>query len=209
MIDNPHDAGEWLDFIFAYGPFWVYLVLFTACFVENLFPPFPGDSFIAAAGGLVALGRLDLISSFVLAIVGGVMSVMVMYFLGYRYGRRYFIRKDFKYFSAEDIRKFESSLKRWGALLMVFSRFVVGFRSAIALGAGIGRYNPVRMLIFSTISYIMFVGLLFYLMLVVVKNLDEITYYFDAYKYIAWPVVVLAVTMLIVWRIMQVRRSGS
>ncbi len=205
MTEDPEQIGRYLDYIFAYGPFWVYAALFAACFVENVLPPFPGDSFIAAAGVLVAADRLTLMSSFLTVVAGGMSSVMVMYVLGRRYGREFFLRKDYRYFSAEDIGHFERSLNRWGGLLMVSSRFVVGFRSAIAVGAGIARYPSIRMVLYSTVSYVLFTAAIFYLAMVVVDNLDRIADYFRTYNMIVWPIVVVAVAALVVWKIQRVR----
>ena len=205
MTDDPEQIGRYLDYIFAYGPFWVYAVLFLACFVENIFPPFPGDSFIAVAGMLVAAERLNLATSFVTVIAGGMSSVMLMYVLGRQYGREFFLRRNYRYFSAEDIAHFERNLARWGWLLMVFSRFVVGFRSAIAVGAGIARYPSVRMVLYSAISYVFFGAAIFYLAMVVVHNLDRIAEYFRTYNLIVWPIVVVAVAALVVWKIQRVR----
>lgn len=209
MTDNPEVISQWLDLIFSYGPFWVYAALFAACFVENIFPPFPGDSFIAAAGALVAAGRLDLLTSFGIVLIGGVGSVMVMYLLGRKFGRDFFMEKDYKYFSADDILQFERNLERWGGLLMVGSRFVVGFRSAIAVGAGIARYPTLRMVLYSLVSYVLFAGVVFYLAMVVVDNLSLITEYFQAYNMIVWPIVVLAVAALVVWKIQRVRARSK
>lgn len=209
MTDNPQQIGQWLNAIFTYGPIWVYVVIFVACFIENIFPPFPGDSFIAVAGALTAAGRLSGVVSFGLVVLGGMCSVMVMYAIGRRYGREYFMRKDFKYFSADDIRSFERGLGRWGALLMVFSRFVVGFRSAIAVGAGIADYPPFLMVVYSTVSYFLFAGLIFYLAAVVVRNLGHIRYYFETYNAIVWPIVVVAVAALVVWKIVKVRARNK
>ena len=100
MGENVQQVSEWLDWIFAYGSGWVYVVLLVACFIENVFPPFPGDSFIVVAGVLVALGRLDLALSGIVIAVGGVSSVMLMYYLGRRFGRDFFIRKNTSTFRA-------------------------------------------------------------------------------------------------------------
>src|SRR3990172_13041023 len=107
MGENPQQITLFLDGIFRYGAIWVYLVIFAACFIENVFPPFPGDSFIAAAGGLVALERLDFALTMIIVLAGGVSSVMVLYFFGSNYGRKYFERKNFKYFSVKDIELME------------------------------------------------------------------------------------------------------
>ena len=95
----------YLDYVFTYGTFWVYLAIFVACFVENIFPPFPGDSFIVAAGGLVAVSRLDPAPAMLAVVGGGMCSVMLLYSFGRLYGREYFIRRNFRYLSAADILK--------------------------------------------------------------------------------------------------------
>lgn len=208
MSDSPQQIDQLLDYMFTYGPFWVYLVLFAACFVENLFPPFPGDTFIALAGGLVAVHRLDLWATSAVIVGGGVSSVMLLYWLGRRRGREYFIRKDFKYFTAADVRRIEHQFNRWGALILIPSRFVVGMRVALAIGAGIGCYSPGRMLVFSTVSYFLFAGLLMYLGAKVVENLDLIEYYFRTYNWIAWPIVIAIVVFVIGRRFWAVKRKA-
>ena len=208
MSDTLSQVNHYLDFLFTYGSFWVYLVLFAACFVENLFPPFPGDSFIVAAGGLVALSRLNIIPTFLVINIGGLASVMVMYYVGRRYGRDFFIRKDYKYFSADDVRKVEAKLSRWGAWLLMASRFIVGFRSALAVAAGIGRYPTGRMIVFSAVSYFAFTGLLLYIAVKLVDNLGVIERYFRHYDRIIWPVLILAVLIYIFHRYRKGKKSS-
>ena len=208
MSDTLSQVNHYLDFLFTYGSFWVYLVLFAACFVENIFPPFPGDSFIVAAGGLVGLSRLNIIPTFLVINVGGLASVMVMYYVGRRYGRDFFIRKDYKYFSADDVRKVEAKLSRWGAWLLMASRFIVGFRSALAVAAGIGRYPTGRMIIFSAVSYFAFTGLLLYIAVKLVDNLGVIERYFRHYNRIIWPVLILAVLIYIFHRYRKGKKSS-
>ena len=202
MTDSPQQINQFLDQVFAYGPFWVYLAIFAACFTENLFSPFPGDSFIVAAGGLVALGRLDIIISLVVIILGGMGSVMVMYLLGRRFGRGYFIRKDFKYFSAADIERMEIRFQRWGALVLIGSRFMVGMRAILAVVAGISCYPWGRMLIFSTISYLIFCALLFFAAFKLVENMEMIGYYIRTYNQI---VLTLITALIVGWIIHRVR----
>ena len=199
----------YLDYLFAYGPWLVYAVILAACFVENLFPPFPGDSFIVAAGGLVAVGRLDPLWSMLAVLIGGLGSVMIIYFFGRLYGRDYFMRKDFRLFSAADIEAVEVRFARHGGLLLIASRFVVGMRVILALAAGIGAY-PARKMIFHTLmSYIMFAGLLMYLGYKLVENLDRIEYYFKTYNYIGWPIVVALVALYLFRRIQKTRKGNK
>lgn len=208
MGENVSQIDQFLDYLFAYGPFWVYLVIFVACFVENLFPPFPGDSFIAAAGGLIAVSRLDFLVTFLIVIAGGISSVMLLYFFGKNYGRDYFMRKDFKYFSADDILKMEQKFSKWGVLILIFSRFVVGLRAVLAIVAGIGRYRALKMLIFSVVSYILFTSLVMYIAIKLVENFERIEYLFKTYSAIVWPLMVLLLVLYFARKFVTVRKQG-
>jgi len=207
MGEDPARINELLDFIFSYGPFWVYLVLFAACFLENVFPPFPGDSFIVAAGALVALRRLDLALTVAIIVIGGMGSVMLLYAFGKRYGRDFFVHKNFRYFSAADIIRIEGQFEKWGAVILVVSRFVVGFRAGLALVSGISRYDPLRMLVFSTVSYLLFTSLLIYGAIVLVDNLERIQDYFRTYNMIVWPILIILVALYIIRKFMSLRKG--
>jgi len=209
MGEHPAQIDQWLDIVFAYGPFWVYAALFTACFLENITPPFPGDSFILASGALVSTGRLEAAPAFAVCVVGVMLSVMVWYWAGRRFGREYLIRKDFKFFSAEDLYRSERLFARWGPLILIASRFVVGFRVAIALVAGLGRVGAGSMVVFSSISYMLFVSVLMYLGYVAAENMGVIEHYFRTYKTIAWPVVILIVGYWAVRKFISIRKRHN
>ena len=196
-------------FFFTYGPFWVYLIILVACFIENVFPPFPGDTFIVAAGAMVAFraarsvrqpggdpsGRVGLDDAALLS--RATFS-----------GGGFFLRKDYKYFSATDILKMEESFARRGALILVFSRFVVGMRAALAIAAGISRFRALSMLLFSAVSYLLFAGLLVFLAFKLVENLGQIEYYFRAYQAVVWTAVA-AIVAVIVYRRLFAARKGK
>lgn len=207
MGEDPARINQLLDFIFSYGPVWVYLALFAACFIENIFPPFPGDSFIVGAGALVAVARLDLALALVTVMIGGLGSVMLIYAFGKRYGHDFFMRKNYRYLSSADIVKMEKQFERWGFLILIFSRFVVGFRAALALAAGISRYDAGKMLVFSAISYMIFAGLLMYAAMLLVKNLDVLRGYFAAYNMIIWPILIILVAYYIIRKFITLRQG--
>jgi len=207
MTESASQIGEYLDYLFTFGSFAVYAVIFIACFIENVFPPFPGDTFILAAGGLVAVDRLNPYLAALAVIAGGMSSVMLVYYLGRRYGRDFFLRKNYKYFSADDIMAMESRFQRTGAWLLIFSRFIVGMRSALAVVAGIGRYAAGRMFVFSTISYLLFVSLLMYIAFRLMKEIDRIEEIFVTYNRVVWTIVIVAVIGFVIWKIMKARNS--
>ena len=209
MIDNLYQINDILDLIFSYGSFWVYTAIFLACFIENLFPPFPGDTFILAAGALVAVDRIDLIISFMTVMAGGLISVMIIYYLGKKKGYRFFKRKNYRIFSSDDIDKSELYFKKYGAVIIIFSRFVVGFRSGLALVAGIGQYNLIKMFIYSFVSYLLFGSLLYYISIITVENFDRLAYYIRTYNSIVWPLLILLFILYIIYKLRNTKRMSQ
>lgn len=201
--------NTWLDQIFAYGTVWVYLTLFLACFIENITPPFPGDSFIVAAGGLAAASRLDFVLAFASVVAGGMCSIMLIYLIGRYFGREFFLRKNFRFFSARDILEVEAKFQRRGGLLLVASRFVVGFRVALAVAAGISKYPAPRMFFYTSISYMLFAGLLMYLGYKLVEHYDRIEYYFKTYNTIGWTIVIAIVAIYVYRRYRKIRARNK
>jgi membrane protein DedA with SNARE-associated domain len=185
--------NSFLDKLFLYGPFWIYLALFMAALIENLFPPFPGDFFAIAGGALAAAGRLNLFLVFVVVYLGGIISVMLVYKLGLNYGRQFFIRKNYRFFSANDIVRLENWFQKRGALLLILSRFIVGARSVISLVAGISRYDYSKMLIFASISFFLFNGLILFSSYIFVIEFETIARYFHLYEKIVWPILILGI----------------
>ncbi|MFZ5981815.1 MAG: DedA family protein [Candidatus Zixiibacteriota bacterium] len=209
MIESLAQINEYLDYVFRYGTIWVYLLLFVACFIENFFPPFPGDSFILAAGVLAALSRINPFLVYVLVISGGMLSVMLLYYFGRRYGYDFFVRKNYKYFSAADVVRVETKLQKYGAFILVASRFIVGFRTALAIGAGIGRYQAVKMFVYSLISYLVFGGMLMYIAFQLVENIEKIDYYVRTYNRIVWPVLLVLVMVFVVNRYRNYKKKRT
>ena len=210
MSDSLVHINLFLDQLFRHGPLLVYAVLFVACLIENLFPPFPGDSFIAVAGALAAAGRLSFPLALLVIMAGGMTSVMLIYFFGRNYGRDFFLRKNYRYFSADDVLRMEERLRKWGMLIILSSRFVVGLRSVITLAAGIARYDGAKMIVFSVISYLAFSLLLMYLAASVVRNFEEIEQIFVTYNRIVLPIIGAGILIFVghrFWVFHRKRRS--
>lgn len=205
MIESLSWIKDLLDQLFALGPVPVYAAILLACFVENIFPPFPGDTFIIGGGALVAAGRLDLYATMSAIVIGGMCSTMLLYFLGKKYGRNYFIRKNYALFSANDVAKVESRLERWGGGVFIASRFIVGIRSALSVSAGIARYPVGRMFVYSLLSYLAFTAVLMYLSISLIESFDAISRYIRMYQWLFW---LLAGGIVTVYVVQRVRASG-
>ncbi len=198
MFENLDTINQWLDILFSYGTIWVYVVIFAACFIENIFPPFPGDTFIIASGALVALERLDLYFAFISVLLGGIFSVMVIYYFGKNKGYEFFKKKNYKIYTEEDIGKSQVYFQKYGALILIFSRFFVGFRSALALAAGVGQYQAGKMFLYTLISYILFTSLLMYAAIAFVENYDNLAVLIKTYNWIVLPLLIIGLVLYII-----------
>ena len=156
-------------------------------------------------GALVAAGRLDLYTTISAVVIGGMCSTMLLYYFGKKYGRDYFIRKNYSLFSANDVAKVESRLERWGGGVFVASRFIVGFRSALSVSAGIARYPAGKMLVYSLLSYLAFTAVLMYLSISLIESFDVISRYIVLYQWLFW---LLAGGIVTVYIVRRMRTSG-
>lgn len=130
----------------------VYLFLGVSAFVENLFPPIPGDTITVYGAFLVGTGRLDFFWVYISTTIGSLLGFMFPFWLGLYLGRRFFIEKDYRFIKAEDIIKAEEWYRRYGYLLIGLNRFFPGIRSAISVAAGISKLRviPVGFLAFGS-----------------------------------------------------------
>ena len=72
----------------------IYLALGLSAFVENLFPPIPGDTMIAFGAFLVGTGRLAFFGVYLSTTLGSLLGFMVLFWLGSYLGRKFFIERD-------------------------------------------------------------------------------------------------------------------
>jgi len=115
----------------------IYLFLFINAITEYLFPPFPGDTIMIFGAYLVGTGKLDLRTVYGVSTLGSVCGFVVLFSFGKHYGREFFLRKNYRFFSREVIAQIERWFQRYGLGLIAANRFFSGVRSAIALFAGI------------------------------------------------------------------------
>ncbi len=201
-------TNDLLDRLFVYGPFWIYAALFISSFIENLFPPIPGDFITVTGGALAASGRLNIFAVFLLVYAGGILSMMLIYYLGRSRGRNFFLKKNYKIFSRDDILRLDDWFKKRGAILLIFNRFIIGVRAVIALVAGISRYNPVKKFIFISVSFLIFNALLLFSSYLFVINFDTVFYYLRLYEKIAWPIIIAIAIVFIIIKIRRVKLNG-
>jgi membrane protein DedA with SNARE-associated domain len=114
----------------------VYLILGVSAFVENVFPPIPGDTITAFGAFLVGTKRLSFTGVYLSTTAGSLGGFLFLFRMGGILGKAYFLKRNYRFFSAGDILRAEEWFRRYGYYLVILNRFLPGVRSVISLVAG-------------------------------------------------------------------------
>jgi membrane protein DedA with SNARE-associated domain len=181
---------------------WGYVFLFFSAYVENIFPPLPGDTFVVLGAFLVGRGQMTFFPAYLSTLAGSVLGFMTYYAVGRRWGRKWFKGRRGRFFSAEQLGRVETWFGRYGDWVLVFNRFLSGFRSVVSLTAGIARMDARKVFLFALASCVLWNGLLMGLGLWVGENWTVII---ENFQRVILGVIVVA---LLVWWI-KIRRKRN
>jgi len=173
-----------------------YVILFFSTLVENLFPPFPGDTITLISAYLVGVGVLDIWWTYGITTAGSLAGFLILYIVGVRIGRRYFYQKNFRYFNRASIQRVEALFDRRGVIIIAINRFLSGIRAVISLVAGIAEYNWHVVAGLGFVSCILWNGALIYAGSRVGENWEIVSAWIQKYN---TAVFVIAGIALLVW----------
>lgn len=186
----------------------LYAGVFLWAYLENVFPPVPGDTVTIAAAALVGAGELSYLAVFLCATIGNVSGFTTLYFLGRRFGKGFFLRKRFRFFPPERIEKAERWFGRYGYKIILFNRFMSGVRSVISLVSGITRLRISRVVPLAFLSCCMWDGLLIYGGSLLGTNWKTLDNLLARYNTVALSLIVLIVVIFSVRAFLR-RKSAS
>ena len=162
MIDQ--FVQEAVQFINTLPPSSIYLVFFLVAYIENILPPIPGDVLVAFGGYLAAESVIGLVPILILTTVASVIGFMSMYWIGSRWGTLIEKKKKqfwlLRFIPIKYINKVQSWMQKWGMGVVLANRFLAGTRSVISLTAGLSHTRISSTIIYSTISSVLWNGIL-------------------------------------------------
>jgi len=196
------------DFIEQLPPALAYLALLVATFLENLFPPFPGDTFTLVGAYFVGLGVLSLWITYIITTAGSISGFLFLYFVGLKYGRKYFYRKNFKYFSRKSIKEVEQVFERRGVIIIALNRFMSGFRAVVSLVAGIAEYDWRVVSGLGVLSCILWNGVLIYAGSTIGENWQRVTYWIERYNVLVFTIIGIVFAIWAYYNLIQPARNA-
>ena len=130
----------------------IYLFLGLSAFIENIFPPIPGDTITAFGAFLVGIGRLHFLGVYGVTTGGSFFGFLTLFCLGRFLGKRFFIEKDYRFFRAKDIVRAQVWFRKYGYLFISINRFLPGVRSVISVAGGICRLDIFKVSLLALLS---------------------------------------------------------
>ena len=143
---------RFLDVLNTLPDFLIYFLLGLSAFVENVFPPIPGDTITAFGAFLVGTERLHFFGVYLSTTLGSLLGFMFLFWVGGLLGRRFFVERDLWFFKGRDIMRAEEWFRKFGYLLILLNRFFPGIRSVISISGGISGLKTYRVALLALIS---------------------------------------------------------
>jgi membrane protein DedA with SNARE-associated domain len=190
---------------------WIYVMILSVSYGENVIPPIPGDMIVVFGGYLAGIGRLDLGVVILLSTIGGAAGFMTMYGIGVRLGTAILNPGRFRWLPKARLLRSRDHLHRWGGWLIGANRFLSGLRSVISLSVGMAHKPAGTTLALATGSALLWTALLAVAGFYVGENWDAVGGYLRQYGVL---VVGLMLAFAVVqgvrfWRSRRVPSEGS
>ena len=133
-------------------------------FIESVFPPVPSEVILGYAGFLVGQGTHGFAWLLLASVVGKVLSVAPIWWLGARYGHGFIVKYgDYIGYTAADYEKGRKLFARYGYGAVFVSQFLPFFRSIVSIPAGVLQTKFWPFMFWSTLGAALWNALLMYI----------------------------------------------
>lgn len=184
---------------------WAYVLIGFSAFLENIFPPIPGDMVNVFGAFLVGRGFLSFGAVLFSSTVGSLLGFMSLFYLGYRGGEWYKSRQ--KESSMKKIEKVTVWMNRYGYWVILANRFLPGLRSIISFVAGFLKMSPLKVFGVSLISCLLWNTLLLYLGVLAGNNWETLLSQVGRYSFIVFGVLVVVLLSWLFFGLRRIRRN--
>ncbi len=189
------------------NPWWAYAMLFLSAFVENIFPPIPGDTVVLLGAYLVGRGILNSWQVYASTTAGSIAGFMGMYGIAYWIEWKVIEKYQPRWLSRTKIDRVESWFQRYGYWVILLNRFLSGVRSVISVVAGLSKLDARRVFLLGMISCMVWNALLIYAGALLGRNWQEIGEFLKMYNRVVIILLMTAGGSYILYRFVLYRRK--
>lgn len=199
------------QFVDNASPILIFALILFASYVENIFPPIPGDTILVFGAYMVGRGNLSFSLALVTTLFGSVLGFMTIYYVGRRYGRGFVFERQQKWFSPTALARVEKLFQRWGYGVVFLNRFMAGLRSVIALFAGMGHLDWRKVLGLSIISSLFWNGALIWIGARLGKNWQVVRHYLKEYNTVVTIIILVGIASWILyhWQLKRKQKRNA
>ncbi len=166
IIDFILNIDQHLQVLAADYGLWVYAILFLIIFCETglvVTPLLPGDSLLFAAGGLAAIGEMNVHLMVVILVIAAILGDTTNFHIGKYFGHRLFANPDSKIFRRSYLEKTHAFYTKHGGKTIILARFVPIVRTFAPFVAGMSNMNYAQFSRYNIIGALLWVPIFSYL----------------------------------------------
>lgn len=160
-----HIDQHLVSFAAQYGV-WIYAILFLIVFCETglvVTPFLPGDSLLFAAGGIAAIGSMNIHLMVALLIAAAIIGDAVNFMIGKYFGEKLFANPDSKIFKRSYLDKTHAFYEKYGGKTIIIARFVPIVRTFAPFVAGMAKMDYGKFIRYNVIGAVLWVVLFSYI----------------------------------------------
>ncbi len=194
----------------AVHPYLAYVILFLSAYVENIFPPIPGDTVTLAGAYLVGVGLLNFWGVLVATTLGSILGFMTIFLLAYWLEWKVIEKYQPRWVSKAHIDRVQGWFRRYGYWIILANRFLSGARSVISFLAGLSKMRTGFVFFLALVSCFVWNGMIILLGTLVGKNWRTILTWLKLYnKIVVGGLIVLLAGYLFYYFFLRPRRNQS
>lgn len=192
----------------------IFAILLFISFMENVFPPIPGDLLIVFGGYLASEQVVGFSLVVVSTTLGSVLGFMTLYYFGYIAGDEIRTKKNrlwfLRFFNVAYIDKAERWMYRWGQGVVLANRFLAGARTLISIMAGVTKLNIRKTVFYATMGALIWNLLLIGLGWFIGDNWPIIKNYLNYYgTIIASVLAIFVIYRLAIYLLLKKRKNST
>lgn len=139
---------------------WIYAILFFIVFCETglvVTPFLPGDSLLFAAGGIAAIGSMNIHVMVGLLISAAILGDAVNFMIGKYFGEKLFANPHSKIFKRSYLDKTHAFYEKYGGKTIIIARFVPIIRTFAPFVAGMAKMDYAKFIRYNVIGAVVWV----------------------------------------------------
>lgn len=189
-----------LQFVASQSFWYTYLILFILIFLENTLPLLPGDAILIFSAYLAGKSALNPLAAYLVTVISGASGFIVIYLIGRHWGRDFFERRQFSFFSAKRIKKTDHYFHKFGNWVLAVGRLVPGIRFMIAMIAGFTKIRLVKASLCTLGGILIWNGIIYRLAKMLGDNWEEIKFILREYSAFFNIAMIILLAVLIAYR---------